>query len=402
MTLTETDARFLGRNLARDFLLWPPKTQDEGYLHWDKIWATRTIPRGTARPYASSDRLGKLTFESVGETFDVDRFIDHEFVSGLLVLKDREILLERYARGLTPEGRWQSSSMVKSLTSILFGIAIHDGAVKSVEEPVVNYLPELKDSAYEGVTIRDLLHMASGVAWTEDTENPFTDVSEHYIQIIADRIPDYILGYLKSRPRANPPGTQYYYNTGDVFLLGLILSRSTGKSMTQLCAERFWEPMGCEHDGYFLLDSDDGHEVAGSCCGASLRDHARWAELMLNDGVAADGQRILPEGWVAESTRATAPNFAFDPEGRRGVHAAEHRHGYGYLWWTAAGGDYQARGSFGQLIHISPKHNAAVVILGAVPRLMFMTDEQKKYHAATTHRGSITRNDFINAAFKAL
>ncbi|MGO4833140.1 hypothetical protein AB4144_12735, partial [Rhizobiaceae sp. 2RAB30] len=152
-----------------------------------------------------------------------------------------------------------------------------------------------------------------------------------------------------------------------------------------------------------ILDSDDGHEVVGSCCGASLRDYARWGLFMLNDGVI-DGKRIVPEGWVKASTSPTAPNFAFDFGGERGVAGGADiaYAGYGYLWWVRPGGDYQALGSYGQWIYVSPANNTVAVILGAVPRHVYMSPEEVALHRNSSHCGSEMRLDFIKAAMKAL
>jgi CubicO group peptidase (beta-lactamase class C family) len=401
--MSETTEHFLRRHLGGDFLLWSPNIQAEGFLNWDKIWATRTIRRGTPQPLPVAEKPLDITFESFGETRTIDDLMRWEFVSGLLVVKDGEIKLERYAKGLNPERCWQSSSMVKSLAAILIGAAIHDGSIAGVDDLIVKYLPELEGTAYDVVKIKDLLHMASGVSWVENTDDLTTDVAEHYIKVIAARTPDYIVNYLKTRPRANPVGTQFYYNTGDTFLLSHILSRATGMTVSDYCSEKLWQPMGFEQDGFFILDSDDGHEVVGSCCGASLRDYARWGLFMLNDGVI-DGKRVVPEGWVKACTSPTAPNFAFDFGGERGVAggADSAYKGYGYLWWVGEGGDYQALGSYGQWIYVSPDNNTVAVILGAVPRHIYMTPEELALHKDSSHCGSKMRLDFIKAAMKAL
>jgi CubicO group peptidase (beta-lactamase class C family) len=395
--------QFMRRHLAGDFLLWSPNIQAEAFLNWNRIWATRTIRRGTPKPLSIAARPLDIGFESAGKSYTIDDLIRWEFVSGLLLVKDGEIKLERYAQGLSPERCWQSSSMVKSLAAILIGAAVQDGAIKSIAQPITDYLPEFKSTAYEGVTILDLLHMASGVAWVENTDDLKTDVAEHYIKVIAARRPDYILNYLKTRLRANPHGSQFYYNTGDTFLLSHILSRATGKNVSDYCSEKLWKPMGFEQDGFFILDSDDGHEVVGSCCGASLRDYARWGLFMLADGVI-DGKRVVPEGWVKASTSPTAPNFAFDFGGERGIAGGADTafQGYGYLWWVRHGGDYQALGSYGQWIYVSPANNTVAVILGAVPRHVYMTPEEVALHRNSSHCGSEMRLDFITAAMKAL
>lgn len=399
----ESVDQFIRRHMAGDFLLWSPNIQAEAFLNWDRIWATRTIARGTPQPLAVAAQPLDITFESQGKTHTIDDLMRWDFVSGLLVVKDGEIKLERYAKGLTADRCWQSSSMVKSLAAILIGAAIQDGAIRSVEQKITDYLPDFAGTSYDGVTIKDLLHMASGVEWVENTDDLNTDVAEHYIKVIAARTPDYILNYLKTRPRANPSGTQYYYNTGDTFLLSHILSRATGKTVAEYCSEKLWKPMGFEQDGYFILDSDDGHEVVGSCCGASTRDYARWGLFMLADGVI-DGKRVVPEGWVKACTSPTAPNFAFDFGGERGVAGGADTafDGYGYLWWVRPDGDYQALGSYGQWIYVSPKNNTVAVILGAVPRHVYMTPDELALHRNSSHSGSNMRLDFIKAAMDAL
>jgi CubicO group peptidase (beta-lactamase class C family) len=399
----EATEHFLRRLLGGDFLLWSPNIQAEGFLNWDKIWATRTIRRGAPKPLPQAANPLDIAFESDGVLRTIDDLMRWEFVSGLLVVKDGEIKLERYAKGLSPERCWQSSSMVKSLASILIGAAVQDGAIVSIDQVIVDYLPEFSGTSYEGVTIRHLLHMASGVSWVENTDDLTTDVAEHYIKPIAARKPDYVVDYLKTRSRANPPGSQFYYNTGDTFLLSHILSRATGRTVADYCSEKLWQPFGFEQDGFFILDADDGHEVVGSCCGASLRDYARWGLFMLADGVI-DGQRVLPQGWVKESTTPNAPNFAFDFGGERGVAGAADSayRGYGYLWWVREGGDYQALGSYGQWIYVSPANNVVAVILGAVPRHIYMTGEEAALHKDSSHCGSEMRLDFIKAAMTAL
>lgn len=396
---------FFRRHLAGDFLLWSPNIQSEAFLNWDRIWATRAIRKGTPIPFSQGDPMpGDFTFESRGRTWNVDELMETEFLSGLLVVKNGQVRHERYARGLTQDRCWQSSSMVKSLASILIGAAIHDGCISSVDELIVERIPELEGTAYQDVRIRDLLNMASGIDWVENTDDLQTDVAEHYIKQIAARRPGYVLDYLRTRERINPVGTQFYYNTGDTLLLSYVLSRATGMTVSDYCSERFWKPMGCESDGYFILESDNGHEVVGSCCGATLRDYARWGALMLADGVAANGTRIVPKGWVQESTTPTAPNFAFDMAGGRGVAGEDSSDfvGYGYLWWILNGGDYMALGSYGQWIYVNPSHDTVTVLLGAVPRQVYMSSEQLDVHKDSNHLGSELRKDFSRAVAQAL
>jgi CubicO group peptidase (beta-lactamase class C family) len=402
-THRQTNEEFLARLLGGDFLLWSPNIQAEGFLNWDRIFATRTIARGTPKPLARSPIELDVTYEHNGEQSGIDDLMRDEHVSGLLVVKDEEIMLERYAMGLTADRLWQSSSMVKSLTSCLIGAAIHDGLIASVDDPVTHYLEDFAGTAYQDVTIRHLLTMSSGIEWSENTDDLHSDVAENYIKVIAARTKGRITEYLKTRPLAVPPGTQYYYNTADTFLLGLILSKVTGRTVSDYCSEKIWNPMGMEQDGFFMLDGNDGDEVVGSCCGASLRDYARWGLFMLRDGVI-NGQRILPEGWVSEATSTIAPDFSFNFEGIRGLKtAATTAHaGYGYLWWINWDSSYEALGSYGQWIYVNPAEKVVVVLLGAIPRVPYMSHAEAAAAADSSHLGSPRRSAFIHAAVSAL
>ncbi|CAN5186337.1 serine hydrolase [soil metagenome] len=399
----ESNERFLARLLGGDFLLWSPNIQAEGFLHWDKIFATRTIKKGaTSVPYGVGETIDSVPFRAYDTDGDIDSLMRDDHLSGLLVIKNGEVRLEKYAKGLTPEGRWQSSSMVKSLAGILIGAAVHDGLI-DIENVVPFYLPDYAGTVYDTVTIRDLLTMTSGVDWSENTDDIHADVADHYIKVIAERKRGAIQEYQKTLKRATESGSSYYYNTGDTFILSLILSKVTGKTVSDYCSEKVWVPMGMEQDGFFMLDSDDGDEIIGSCCGASLRDYARWGTFMINDGVAG-GQRIVPEGWVTTASTPQAANFAFDFAGERGVAgAASDAHaGYGYFWWINPDGSYQALGSYGQWIHVDPANDLVVVMLGAIPRIPYMDPTMPEAGGENSHLGSERRGAFIGAVTELL
>jgi len=260
-TPRETNEEFLARLLGGDFLLWSPNIQAEGFLNWHRIFATRTIAHGTQKPLARSAIELDITYEHNGEQWGIDDLMRDEHVSGLLVVKDETIMLERYAMGLTADGRWQSSSMVKSLTSCLIGAAIHDGLIASVDDPVTHYLDDFAGTAYQDVTIRHLLTMSSGIEWSENTDDLHSDVAENYIKVIAARTRGGITEYLKTRALAVAPGTQYYYNTGDTFLLGL-------------------DPEDCHRTNRFRLLLREDLESDGYGAGRFL--HPRWQRRRRN------------------------------------------------------------------------------------------------------------------------
>lgn len=396
-TSVGTKERWLARLLGTDFLLWSPNIQAEGFLHWDRIFATRLIHCGPhVSDLARSENEIAVEFEDQGRRCDIDDLMRDEHLSGLIVLKQNQILLERYALGLTPELRWQSSSMVKSLTSTLIGAALYDGLIASLDDEMAFYLPEFSGTSYDGVTLRHLLNMASGIDWTEDYEDMNADVQEHYIKPIAAREPNHIAGYLKTLSRIDEPGTQYYYNTGDTFLLSLILAKVTGRTVADYCSEKIWIPLGMEQDGYFMLDSEGGQEITGSCCGASLRDYARLGLLMLNDGVTPRGERVLPEGWTQLATAPSAPNFHKDIGSRPRLDTSAFT-GYGYLWWVHHPGSFMALGAYGQWIHVEMDAGLVFVMVGAMPRETYMSPGEPAAKETGSQHGGPRRFAFIEA-----
>ncbi len=399
---TQDHTRWLARLLGGDFLLWSPNIQAEGFLHWDRIFATRTIARGArVNGLPQAPRELAVRYTDQGRDCGIDDLMRDEHLSGLLVLKNGVIQLERYALGLTPTTRWQSSSMVKSLASTLIGAALHDGLISSLDDAITHYLPDFSGTAYDGVSVRHLLTMTSGVAWTEDYEDLKADVAEHYIKPIAERRTGYIARYLKTLGRLDAPGTQFYYNTGDTFLLSLILRTVTGMTVADYCAKKIWQPAGMEQDGYFMLESEDGDEITGSCCGAGLRDYARFGLLMLNDGVTPGGTRVLPEGWTALATAPSAPNFHKDIGARPRLDTSAFT-GYGYLWWVHHPGSFMALGAYGQWIHCEPGEGLVFVMVGAMPREIYMDPAEPAARERGSQHGGPRRFAFIDAARAAL
>jgi len=394
-TVQSANERWLTGLLGGDFLLWSPNIQAEGYLHWEQIFATRKVPASDPIPLAEAPEQIEPVYEYGGQRRTVEDLMQVDHLSGLIVLKEGEIVLERYALGLQRETTWQSSSMVKSLASVLVGAAIHDGFIGSLDELVLDHLPELAvNPAYQDVTLRQVLQMSSGTAFSEEYDDHESDVMEHYLRPIAHRRPGVILEQRKVARRQYEPGEHFHYNTGDSFLLSLILSRAVGKTVADYCAERIWKPMGMETDGYFLLDSDDGDEVTGSCAGASLRDYARIGQLMADDGVAANGERVLPEGWVAESTAPSSPNF--DYVIWNDVPGASFS-GYGYMWWVLRPGVFMAVGFAGQWIVVVPDERLVFVMLAALPQGPYVSPDEPLGQTAGNYLGTLERVAFIDA-----
>jgi CubicO group peptidase (beta-lactamase class C family) len=358
-------------------LTWTPKQQSDWYRSIETVFKVHTIKRGKAvHPLPVAAKQIAPTWSYGGSFWTVDAYMAAYNASGLLVIKDGKIVLERYALGRKPTDRWTSFSVAKSVTSTLVGAAIRDGKL-SLDAPVTRYFPELKGSAYDGATVQNLITMSSGLKWNEDYTDPNSDVARSGGQAEAtEKGINPIVGYLKKLPRAHPPGTTFNYNTGETDLVGMLVSRAVGKPLADYASEKIWRPYGMEQDAIWMVDPG-GMERGGCCISMTLRDYGRVGQFILDGGVA-NGKHILPDGWVADATKSHITSDDLKPGG------------YGYFWWIRNDGEgtYDARGIYGQSITTFPKDRVIVVVNSAWPK-------------ATGKELSAARNAFIAAAHKA-
>ncbi len=327
----------------------------------DRLFPTRTVAASDRpRPFARSDRqIRQVTFQADGKTYDLFDYLALNRVSGLLVLKDGKIAYETYQYGNTDKTRWTSMSVAKSITSTLIGAAVRDGHIASLDDDVTRYVPRLKGSAYEGVSVRDVLMMSSGVRWNETYTDPASDRRRLLEAQIAQQ-PGAAMAVMASLPRIAPPGTRNNYSTGETQVAGEILRGAVKKPIAEYLSEKIWRPYGMEADAKWWLDSPNGVEIAGSGLAATLRDFGRFGQFVLDNGVI-DGKSVLPDGWVAEAS---------SPKVLKGGDTLD----YGYLWWIAktpqsrADGAFYAVGINGQFIYIDPKARVVVVVTSAEPK----------------------------------
>ena len=354
-------------------LFWTPAETQVGFRSIDKVMPqlVRTVKRGPAvraLPTAPGPEL-EIRFEHEGVSFTTDSYMEKNRVSGIIVVKDGQVLLERYGLGRKPEDRWISFSVTKSLTSTLIGAAIKDGLIRDIDDPVDEYVTEMKGSVYAGVSIRQLLTMSSGVKWNEDYTDPESDVAR-LGRVMFDGEPSPILAYMRRLERAQPAGEVFKYSTGETDLAGYVLSRAVGMSMSDYLSKKIWAAYGMERDAIWLTDSS-GHERGGCCLNMTLRDYARIGLFMLDDGAG-----VTPTGWVQEASSKHLPVDPGDPN-----------RGYGYFWWTD-GIAYAASGIFGQRIHIEPEYGVVIAINSAWP-------------VASGAEYSLARSAFVRAAVNA-
>ena len=325
----------------RDLLFWSVPQRDAAFRALDRIkllakWRT-VAPSPTPRPLPAGAPL-KLPL-------DVDAYMAGQRSAALLIVQGGKLRLERYGLGFDHSGRWTSFSVAKSLTSTLAGAALRDGAIRSMDDKVSDYIPQLKGSAYDEVSVRQLLTMTSGVQWNEDYADPQSDVTR-FNNHQPEQGVDALVSYMRRLPRAAPAGTRWLYSTGETNLVGILVSQATGKPLAQYLQEKIWQPVGMEHAATWIL-SKTGQEISGCCVQAAPRDFARFG-LFILEGARVRGQSIVPDGWLAQATSKQAD-------------IGEPGNGYGYQWWTHDDGSFDARGIFGQGIFIDPKRELVIV-----------------------------------------
>lgn len=324
-----------------NMLFWSQFEKEKGFRIMDQISPTRKISAGQnvlKLPLALQD-LSSVHYLLEGQQFSIEKHMESQHVGGLLVLKKGEIAYEKYGLDNNEDSRWIAFSVAKSVTSMLIGAAIEDGYINSVKDAVTDYLPRLKGSSYDGASIENVLHMASGVDWNEDYTDPKSDVS-----VAAGSNAMELFQHLNTLKVLAKPGEVFNYSTGETNLLGAVLRAAIGNNESAYLEQKIWKPFGMESDANWVLDATYGVELGGCCLNATLRDYARIGLFALNEGVLADGTKILPDGWMKAST---TPSKGYD--------------GYGYSWWLRPDGSYAAQGIFGQLIWIDPKTETIIV-----------------------------------------
>jgi CubicO group peptidase (beta-lactamase class C family) len=290
-------------------------------------------------------------FDFGGVSLVTRELLDQVETTGLLVLRDGRVVFEEYSLGNDATTQSISWSVCKSFVSALVGIAIGEGAIASVEDPLTHYVPGLSGSAYDNVRIKDVLQMSSGARWNEDYSDPQSDINRFGRMLVDGTSFD---DFAASCVNEKPPGTFNRYNTTDTHVLGMLVRNATGRPLSEYMREKLWEPLGMEADCFWIVDTK-GAEFAGGGLNAVLRDYARLGQLYLDNGVH-DGMQIVPASWVRDSTTPDAPHVMPGPRP-----SATLPMGYGYQWWIPdLSGAYTAIGIYGQFVYVDPA--ARVVI----------------------------------------
>ena len=335
-----------------------PEMAVHTFRNIDRLFPTRTVAHGAhPKPLPPSPApLGPVHFRDGRTSYDLEQYLDLNRVAGILVLTHGRIALERYRYGNSERTRWMSMSVAKSITSTLVGAALAQRRIASLSDPVTQYVPSLSGSAYDGVSVRDILMMSSGVRWNETYTDSASD-RRHLLEAQISQQPGSAMKLMAALPRAARPGYVNNYSTGETQVAGEIVHNAVGRPLADYLADRIWSRYAMEADARWWLDSPDGHEIGGSGFSATLRDYGRFGQFILDGGVA-HGERILPKGWIHD---ATTPKTL-----RSGMPLP-----YGYFWWPGTSpaerrdGAFEANGIFGQHIYINPAAHLVIVVWGA-------------------------------------
>jgi len=320
-------------------LFWNDAQRSERFRAMEQWFAGHEVPA------ASKTRaLPKGAALSPGLQADLKALMAASGAAGVMVLEDGKVRFEDYGLGLGPEDRWTSFSVAKSFTSTLLGAAVKDGFITSLDDPVTQYIPGLKGSGYEGVTVRQLATMTSGVAWNEDYTDPKSDVAQ-LNRFVVEYGANAIVAQMKALPREAAPGAKWVYKTGETNLIGLLVENAVGKPLAEYAQSKIVEPAGFAGGLFWMVDPRGGN-IGGCCLSITLADYARMGQFALDGGTGA-----VPAGWFAE---ATAAQVDFGDSG----------FGYGYQWWTYPGESYGAQGIFGQGITLFPDKGVVFAYIG--------------------------------------
>ncbi|MCA6438926.1 MAG: serine hydrolase domain-containing protein [Sediminibacterium sp.] len=307
-----------------------------------QIFENNIVKAGTAKPWTFAANYNKINYPD-----SVNALMEKLQTVGLLVIHNNEISFEKYWDGYSDTSHSGSFSMAKSVVSILIGAAIKEGKIKSVEQPVGDFLPEFKEGEKANVKIVDLLTMSSGTDWNESYWNPLSVTAEIYYGTDAYKTATGVKMIKK-------PGTYHYYKSGDTQLLGLIVEKATGKTVSDYATEKLWQPLGASHDAFWSIDHPGGHEKAYCCLNSNTRDFARIGKFMLDSG-KIDGVAVIDSAYYAASIK---PCGITDTKGLSCDY-------YGYQWWIDPEHKeiFYARGILGQYIIVIPSKKLIIVRL---------------------------------------
>ncbi|MDW3224880.1 MAG: serine hydrolase [Paracoccaceae bacterium] len=315
------------------------------FSNMDRAFLSTPVPAGDTAP----SPLPKGSRASLPASFEA--FVADRNVTSIVVLKDGALVFEGYYQDTTAEDLRISWSLAKSYLSALMGIVLEQGDIGSLDDLVVDYVPQLRGSAYARTTIRNVLNMATGVTFDEDYLDKSSDINRMgRVLALGGEMDTFAAGITETFAE---PGTDWQYVSIDTHVLGMVIRAATGRSIIDLMGEKIIAPLGVERAPYYLTDGTGVAFVLGGL-NSTTRDYARFGQMFLQGG-AWRGQQIVPRDWVMASTTPSAPTDA-------------DQYGYGYQWWTprdARPREYMGRGIYGQYLYINEEAGVVIALTAA-------------------------------------
>lgn len=334
--------------------------QSENFANIKNLLPVREMAASTdPQPWAAGEPLQlPETFEYEGRQVNTEQFLADSETSALLILQDGRVRYENYWGVGGADVQWLSMSVAKSWVSALVGIAVAEGKIRSIEEPISDYIDVAPGSGYDGVAIADVLRMSSGARWDEDYSNLDSDAVRlaHATQLPHGSLDDFVA----NMARDVEPGTLCRYNSADTQALGELLVKATGEDLARYMHRKLVQPLGFEQPAYWILDGQ-GRELAFAGVNMTARDFARLGELYRAGGFW-NGVEVVPSAWVTQSLTVHSPVQA---PGAVRIGDETLPVGYGQQWWLDPDGTFQAQGVYNQTIHVDPVRRVTVVKLSA-------------------------------------
>jgi hypothetical protein len=358
-----------------------PEINSFTFRETDRVFESRAVPRsGSVWDLPRESGFQMPTDQFGGKDYSYDQFAERTYTNAMLVIRHGKIVFEDYRNRSDDMTRFISMSMAKTITSLLVGIALDEGKITSLGDPLTKYVPELKGTGYDGATVRDLLEMRSGVDYDERYDfgaHPSFAGKLHEQAIVLNKM-RFASGALETK-RANAPGSTFNYSTLDTMVMGWVLERATGERLEDFTREKLWGPLGAQADAFWLADGPPGvgRALNGMGFNATLRDYGRLGLLMLHYGKRGDAQ-VIPAGWMKQATKMLPTG------GGKGSFP-----GYGYFIWQVDNepGAYAAVGLAGQFIYVHPASDTVIVKLSYYPPVEppTVTPETISYFEAIAH-----------------
>jgi len=351
-------------------LTWGQTDRVVGFRNDYRSYTGDVFHHGKSVPLSNAAKqLTDASYQVNGKTYNLQDYLKRENISGMLILKDGKVAWKYLGKGNTDTTLWTSRSVGKSVVATLVGIAIKQGKIHSLDDLVTQYEPDLKGSAWDGVTLKHLITHTSGMAWNEDYTDPKSDFSKLTECEANPGTYDCVRKLVSGLQRAHPAGQVWSYSSGGAWLLGDVLERATGMTLAANLEQNIWKPYGMANDGVWHAYTKGQHDVGAHGFNATLEDWGRFGEFILHNGVLPDGKQTLPDNWIAESSNWIKAKGSVSEEYPNGI--------YGYQWWngdvpanatnvkpgphTTVPPALWAQGIFGQMIMVNPAENLVIV-----------------------------------------